>query len=139
MTAATTDAPSGGRGFALPSAYTILFLLIVIVALLTWIIPAGAYDVDADGEPVPGSYHHVESNPQRIVVDSLMAPINGLYGIEGEDGSISVWNTGELFGAIDVALFILVIGGFLGVTMSTGAIQGGIARIVARLGAVRGG
>ena len=78
-------------------------------------------------------YHQVEPNPQRIVVDSLMAPINGLYGIEGEDGSISVWNTGELFGAIDVALFILVIGGFLGVTMSTGAIQGGIARIVARL------
>ena len=59
-----------------------------------------------------------------------MAPINGLYGIEGEDGSISVWNSGELFGAIDVALFILVIGGFLGVTMKTGAIQGGIARIV---------
>ena len=41
MTAATSDAPSGGRGFALPSAYTILFILIVIVALLTWIIPAG--------------------------------------------------------------------------------------------------
>ena len=81
-----------------------------------------------NGEPIPGSYHSVPANPQRIVVDSLMAPINGLYGIEGEDGSISVWNTGELFGAIDVALFILVIGGFLGVTMKTGAIQAGIAR-----------
>jgi uncharacterized ion transporter superfamily protein YfcC len=134
MTAATSPAPeSGKRGFALPSAYTILFILIVIVALLTWIIPAGAYDVDADGQPIPGSYHQVEANPQRIVVDSLLAPINGLYGIEGEDGSISVWNSGELFGAIDVALFILVIGGFLGVTMSTGAIQGGIAKIVERL------
>src|SRR6185295_20254058 len=98
----------GRRGFSLPSAYTILFLLIVVVALLTWIIPAGAYDTDADGEPIPGSYHSVPANPQRIVVDSLMAPINGLYGIEGEDGSISVWNSGELFGAIDVALFILV-------------------------------
>jgi uncharacterized ion transporter superfamily protein YfcC len=124
---------SGRRGFALPSAYTILFILIVIVALLTWIIPAGAYDLDGDGQPIPGSYHQVEPNPQRIVIDSLMAPINGLYGIEGEDGSISVWNSGELFGAIDVALFILVIGGFLGVTMSTGAIQGGIGRIVERL------
>jgi uncharacterized ion transporter superfamily protein YfcC len=133
-----TTAPDGTselprRGFALPSAYTILFLLIVVVALLTWIIPAGAYDVDADGEPIPGSYHSVPANPQRIVVDSLMAPINGMYGIEAEDGSISVWNSGELFGAIDVALFILVIGGFLGVTMQTGAIQGGIARIVTRL------
>ena len=63
-----------------------------------------------------------------------MAPINGLYGIESaEDGSVSVWNSGELFGAIDVALFILIIGGFLGVTMKTGAIQSGIGRIVTRL------
>ena len=122
------------RGFALPSAYTILFVLIVFVAALTWIIPAGQYDVNEDGPPIPGTYHSVHANPQRIVRDSLLAPINGLYGIESaEDGTIDVWNSGELFGAIDVALFILVIGGFLGVTMKTGAIQGGIAPIVARL------
>jgi uncharacterized ion transporter superfamily protein YfcC len=134
MTAATdVGGDKGGRRFALPSAYTILFILIVIVALLTWIIPAGAYQVDANGEPIPGSYERVEQNPQRIIVDSLMAPINGLYGIEGEDGTISVWNSGELFGAIDVALFILVIGGFLAVTMRTGSIQAGITRIVERL------
>src|SRR5688500_7648164 len=135
MTAATNaETPGEGRrGFALPSAYTILFVLIVITAFATWIIPAGAYELDPDGEPIPGTYHQVDPNPQRIVLDSLMAPINGLYGIEGEDGSISVWNSGDLFGAIDVALFILVIGGFLGVTMKTGAIQGGIAQIVARL------
>src|SRR5688500_4680267 len=135
MTAATNaETPGEGRrGFALPSAYTILFILIVITAFGTWIIPAGAYDADPDGQPIPGTYHQVDPNPQRIVVDSLMAPINGLYGIEAEDGSISVWNSGELFGAIDVALFILVIGGFLGVTMRTGAIEGGISRIVRRL------
>ena len=104
------------------------------MAFLTYLIPAGTYELDENGQPIPGTYHQVESTPQRIVVDSLMAPINGLYGIESsEDGSISVWNSGELFGAIDVALFILVIGGFLGVTMKTGAIQGGIARIVTRL------
>jgi uncharacterized ion transporter superfamily protein YfcC len=122
------------RGFALPSAYTILFILIVIVAALTWIIPAGKYDVNADGTPIPGSYHSVPANPQRIVTDSLLAPINGLYGVQSaEDGTISVYNSGELFGAIDVALFILVIGGFLGITMKTGAIQNGIALIVAKL------
>src|SRR6478735_8396073 len=123
MTAAAASPEPAKSRFALPSAYTILFILIVLVALLTWIIPAGKYDVNSDGEPIPGSYHTVPANPQRIVVDSLMAPINGLYGIEGEDGSVSVWNSGELFGAIDVALFILVIGGFLGVTMKTGAIE----------------
>jgi len=133
LTAAEMPEAPAKRGFALPSAYTILFILIVLVAALTWIIPAGQYDVDAAGQPVPGTYHTVEQNPQRIVVDSLLAPINGLYGIEDETGNVSVWNSGELFGAIDVALFILVIGGFLGVTMKTGAIQAGIARIVARL------
>ena len=79
----------------------------------------------------------VDPNPQRIIIDSLMAPINGMYRIEGEDGTISVWNSGELFGAIDVALFILVIGGFLGVTMKTGSIQAGIGRIVSRLRGAR--
>jgi len=122
-----------GRHFSLPSAYTILFVLIILAAVATWLIPAGRYKLDENGQPIPGSYAQVESNPQRIVVDSLMAPINGLYGISGEDGSVSIWNSGELFGAIDVALFILVIGGFLGVTMKTGAIQTGIARVVGRL------
>jgi uncharacterized ion transporter superfamily protein YfcC len=121
------------RGFRLPSAYTILFILIVVVAALTWIIPAGQYQYNEDGTPIPGTYAQVEQNPARIIRDSLAAPINGMYGIEGEDGSISYYNSGELFGAIDVALFILVIGGFLGVTMQTGAIQAGIARVVERL------
>ena len=124
---------SGRRGFSLPSAYTILFALIILTAAATWLIPAGAYELDENGQPIPGTYAEVEPNPQRIVVDSLLAPINGLYGIEDEEGTISVWNSGELFGAIDVALFILVIGGFLGITMKTGAIQAVISRVVSRL------
>src|SRR6188472_1581098 len=120
--------------FALPSAYTILFGLIVIVALATWIIPAGQYALDADGSPIPGTYQEVESTPSRIIVDSLEAPINGMYGIEDPaTGNVDVFNRGDLFGAIDVALFILVIGGFIAITMKTGAIQAGIALIVRRL------
>jgi uncharacterized ion transporter superfamily protein YfcC len=121
------------RRFTLPSAYTILFALIVIMAIATWIIPAGTYDLDKEGAPIPGTYHEVKSNPQRILVDSVTAPINGLYGIENADGNINYYNSGTLFGAIDVALFIIIIGGFLGVTMSTGAIQAGIGRLVTRL------
>ena len=126
------ETPKKGR-FTLPSAYTILFALIVLAAIATWIVPAGDYDLTEEGEPIPGTYHEVEPNPQRILVDSLTAPINGLYGIEDETGNISYYNSGTLFGAIDVALFIIVIGGFLGVTMKTGAIQAGIARLVAKL------
>ena len=119
--------------FSLPSAYTILFALIVVMAIATWIVPAGTYQVDKSGSPIPDTYHEVPSHPSRILVDSLTAPINGLYGIENAKGNIDYYNTGVLFGAIDVALFIIVIGGFLGVTMRTGAIQAGIDRLVTRL------
>ena len=140
-TETTADAEPAGEEpeppkprFALPSAYTILFALIVITALATWIIPAGQYALDPEGSPIPGTYQEVESTPSRIIVDSLEAPINGLYGIEDPaTGNVDVFNSGELFGAIDVALFILVIGGFIGITMKTGAIQAGIALLVARL------
>ena len=128
-----TTAVEPRRRFTLPSAYTILFGLIVVMALATWLIPAGTYALDKEGAPVPGTYHTVDSHPARILTDSLTAPINGLYGIEDDKGNISYYNSGELFGAIDVALFIIVIGGFLGVTMRTGAIQSGIGRLVTRL------
>ena len=127
------EPPEEKKRFTLPSAYTILFALIVLAAIATWFVPAGTYDLNEAGEPIPGTYHEVESNPQRVIVDSLTAPLNGLYGIENNKGNINYYNKGTLFGAIDVALFIIVIGGFLGVTMKTGAIQAGIARLVRRL------
>ena len=51
------------RGFALPSAYTILFILILLTAAATWIVPAGTYEYNADGEPVPGTYHADRARP----------------------------------------------------------------------------
>jgi uncharacterized ion transporter superfamily protein YfcC len=121
------------RKFTFPTAFTILFILLILIALATWIIPAGAYQVDADGAPIPGTYQQVPSNPQKLLISALMGPINGMYGIEDAAGNVNVWNSGELFGAIDVALFVLIIGGFLGVTMKTGAITAGIAWVVTKL------
>jgi uncharacterized ion transporter superfamily protein YfcC len=121
------------KKFAFPSAFTILFILLILIALATWLIPAGSYDYNEDGEPIPGSYQEVASNPQKLLASALKGPINGMYGIEDETGNVDVWNSGELFGAIDVAMFVLIIGGFLGVTMKTGAINAGIAWVVSKL------
>ncbi len=120
-------------GFRFPTAYTVLFGLLILVVIATWFIPAGQYDTNEDGEPIPGSYHNVEQNPQRLLADTLMSPISGMYGLQGDDGSVNVYNTGSLYGAIDVALFVLIIGGFLGVTMKTGAIDAGIGKITTAL------
>jgi uncharacterized ion transporter superfamily protein YfcC len=121
------------RKFTFPSAFTILFILLVLIALATWVIPAGSYDYNEEGEPIPGTYHQVAPNPQKLLSSALKGPINGMYGIQDETGNVDFWNSGELFGAIDVALFVLVIGGFLGVTMKTGAINAGIAWVVSKL------
>jgi len=121
------------KKFTFPSAFTILFILLVLIALATWLVPAGSYDYDDEGAPIPNTYHEVEQNPQKLLSSALKGPINGMYGIEDETGNVDVWNYGELFGAIDVAMFVLIIGGFLGVTMKTGAINAGIAWVVAKL------
>ncbi|AZM96513.1 YfcC family protein [Vreelandella venusta] len=102
-----------------PTAYTILFGLIIIVAALTWIIPAGQYDRVMNEEvgrevAVPGTYQTVDPNPQGAV-EVMLAPTAGFY-----DPDSYVAN------AIDVALFVLFLGGFLGVMNATGAIDTGI-------------
>jgi putative sporulation protein YtaF len=121
------------RKFTFPSAFTILFLLLIVIAAATWFVPAGSYDYDENGSPLPGTYHQVPSNPQALLKSALKGPITGMYGIQDETGNVDVWNYGELFGAIDVAMFVLIIGGFLGVTMKTGAINSGIAWVVSKL------
>lgn len=110
-----------------PSAYTILMLLTVLMAALTWLIPAGQYQMvnnETLGKMVPlvGSYQTVEANPQGFL-DILMAPIQGFYD-----------PANYMARAVDVALFVLVIGGYLAVVTQTGAIDAGIAKTMARLG-----
>ena len=104
--------------FKIPSAFSILYILIITVAIATWLIPAGQYDVNEAGQYVAGTYKVIESNPQSVW-DVLMAPV---YGMVGGDLNPSP--------AIGVAFFILVIGGFLGVVNKTGAINAGIATII---------
>ena len=62
-----------------------------------------------------------------------MAPINGLYGVINPDGYIGPYESGELFGAAGVFLFVLAIGIFITMAMKTGAIDNGVARIAQRM------
>ncbi len=105
--------------FHMPTAYTILFIIIVIIAILTWIIPAGTYATDKAGNIISGTYKAVASKPQGIW-DVFMAPVIGMVGDKKTEGAISV------------SLFILVIGGFLGVVNRTDALNEGISSIVHR-------
>lgn len=103
------------KKFKMPSANTILLVLILVVALLTWVMPAGQYLYTQEGAPVTGTYAAVPRNGQSIW-EVMLAPLDGFYE------------------AIEIAVFILMVGGFLGVIGKTGAIDGGIAAIVEGLG-----
>jgi uncharacterized ion transporter superfamily protein YfcC len=122
------DRPAGAPKLhdRFPTAFTIIFALILIVAGLTWIVPAGRYERvpnEALGKdtPVPGTYQTVASDPQGVL-DALRAPIAGFY-----DPATYAAN------AVDVSLFVLVIGGFLGVVNRTGAINAGISAAMHRM------
>lgn len=57
--------------FKFPTAYTILFVLIALVAAMTWIVPAGKYQMVTNAAlgkevPVAGTYAPVEAQPQGI-------------------------------------------------------------------------
>jgi len=99
--------------FTLPTSFTTLLLITVVVAILTFIIPAGQYLYE-DGVPVAGTYQTVANNPQGLW-DIFGAPIKGFSA------------------AIQISLFVLVLGGCLGVVFETKAIDTGLTLIIKKL------
>ena len=106
------------KKFKIPSSYVIIMLIVVLVAVLSWVLPGGAYDyVDPTAsklEPIAGTFHHVDSNPQGLG-SIIMAPIKGFMD------------------SVDIILYTLVIGGYLAVVMKTGAIDAAIGATIRKL------
>jgi uncharacterized ion transporter superfamily protein YfcC len=164
-----TTAEPAKRKLRFPTAFTVLFVVLLAVWGLSFIIKPGSYTyVSCDGDspkPIPGSYQQYESSDLDIydrVYDLFLSPVNGLYGIRepassqpdatpeqtaaaaelcGADvpfevvtapGSTSPYNSGDLTGAVAVFFFVLCIGAFITVTMRTGALDAGIARVTHR-------
>ncbi len=141
-----------------PTAFTVLFIVLVFAAALTYMIPAGGYDrlqYDGDGNvfvingkdgsttevpatqeeldklgitvpvdnflsgdiykpvAIPGTYEVMEQNPQGII-DLILAPIAGIAD------------------SIGIIVFVLILGGNIGVLNKTGVFDAGIAALSRR-------
>src|SRR5262245_15692110 len=120
-----TEVKKGG----FPAPITILALVLVAVWMAAFFIPSGEYQLDAGGSPIAGSFKQIPP-PLDIgnrVRDLLLAPVNGLYGIQDPaTGQVGPFNRGKMFGSVQVFLFILAIGGFMTVVFATGALDLGI-------------
>lgn len=104
------------KGFKLkvPNTYLLIFLLLVLIALLTWIIPGGEYERTVVGGRevvIPGTFKFTKSNPQGLF-DLFMAPIKGF-----KEAALIIG-------------FILFVGGSFNILTATGAIDSLIKRLL---------
>lgn len=96
-----------------PHVYILLLAIIFICTILTYLVPAGTYDMqEVDGRTiaVAGTYHEVESTPVSLM-GFLSAVPNGMV----ESAAI--------------IFFIFIVGGSFGVLQDTGAIEAGLGRL----------
>ncbi len=104
------------RKLHMPHAYTLIFMLIVIVAILTWIIPSGEFQrtivETSTGERevvVAGTYEEVAkvaedgTSLRQGIVQILMAPALGIQN------------------AVEVLAFVFIIGGVFQIMAKTNA------------------
>jgi len=97
-----------------PNTFLIVFVLLIVTAVLTWIIPGGEYKreiINNRKVVVEDSFSYIESNPQSLD-DILTAPIDGF---------------------VDAALiigFVFIVGGAFEVFRKTDAVDSAILRIV---------
>ncbi len=102
----------------LPHTLILIYIMVVLTVVATYIIPGGEYDrIEKDGRtmPVPGSYHRVESRPQGL---------DGLF-VSPAKGFVE---------AAAIIAIVFICGGAFSVIQKTGAISTVIHNISFKFG-----
>jgi uncharacterized ion transporter superfamily protein YfcC len=97
----------------MPNTFVLLFAILALIALATWLVPGGKYDTHlVNGKQLvdPASFHYVASSPQGLVA-LMKAPIKGFVE------------------AAQIIGFVLVVGGAFAVVQRTEAIDTAIRSI----------
>lgn len=99
-----------------PDTIIILVVMILFCSVLTYILPAGAFDRVIDPNTsrevvVAGSYHRIERNPISLLEIFKSIPLG-------------------LQNAQSIVFFTLIIGGAFKIINATGAIESGLAHVV---------
>ncbi|WP_338991950.1 YfcC family protein [Spiroplasma endosymbiont of Seladonia tumulorum] len=92
--------------FKLPTAFTILLGITLLIIIVSWIPGTTGSWKDADGE--------LHNGGPAGIFDLFLAPMQGFKS------------------KVDVIVFILVLGGFLGIVIESKALDAGIGRLVAK-------
>lgn len=107
------------KRFKVPNTYTLIMMFVIVAAMLTYIIPAGEYEMikdEATGKTLinPDSFHFIERNPVSIG-DFLLSIPNGMNGAAG------------------IIFLTFLVGGFFQIINDTGAIDATINSSINKL------
>jgi uncharacterized ion transporter superfamily protein YfcC len=98
----------------LPDTLVLVFGILCVFVILTWLIPAGAFErTTQNGREVivPGTFAYAQPKPQHIT-SIFTAPIKGFVS------------------AAEIIGFIFLVGGAFGIITASGAISGGLQKII---------
>ena len=108
------------RTFKVPHTLVILFSMVILAQLLTYVIPAGTFDrIETESgrmQVVPGSFHLTPDTPMVSPFASLTAIPKGFSG------------------AHEIIFFVFIIGGLFAVLRATGSLEAGVASLLRRWG-----
>lgn len=140
------------KKFKMPDSFTILFILIIVVGVLTWIVPAGKYVYVCNDNKEAISYNDQNICPKNekardeiqlaIIneqeVDESLYTLDSNYEYEAREGQEQgIWAMlnapiNGFYEAVNIALFVLIVGAYINVVMQTGALTAGIGSLLKR-------
>lgn len=132
------------KGFKVPDTYVIIFFVVLLAAVLTYIIPQGFYetqDVTYVVDGVEKTRTVIKEGSFQYVLDEAGNPVTSgvpLFATDDFGGRTGFVNyifegltSGDKWGsAVGVVAFILVIGGAFGIILRTGAVEAGILNMI---------
>ncbi len=98
------------------SVLIILFVLMISAYVLTYLIPQGQFQVDADGNIIAGTFTYT-SAVKLPIYKIVTAPFETLFGTDG-------------LNVIVISIFLLILGGFFTIMQNTHGIEVIIKKLV---------
>ena len=128
---------SFNKGFQVPDTYIIIFLVVVIAALLTFLVPKGFYETQDISYMIngvektrtvikDGSFQYLTDDAGNVVTEGV-----ALFSGDGGTGFFNYMYNGIVnSSAIEIIAFLMVVGGAFGIMIRTGAIESGLIGLI---------
>ena len=128
---------SFNKGFQVPDTYIIIFFVVVIAAVMTFLVPKGYYEtqdvtymmngVEKTRTVIKdGSFQYLRDDAGKVVREGV-----ALFSGDGGTGFFNYMYNGIVnSSAIEIIAFLMIVGGAFGIMIRTGAIEAGLIGLI---------